>query len=87
MKKKIFSVIGLLVVFAASIIMFAGCGNRDVFDTVYTYDRAIIQLPDGTIVDGPVTKWRDYGDGDQIQVEINGKIYLVHSENITLIQY
>lgn len=86
MEKKIFSVIGLLIVFTALIVMFAGCGNRDMFDTVYTYNRAIIQLPDGTIVNGPITKWRDYEDGDQIQVEINGKIYLVHSEDIVLIQ-
>ena len=68
------------------IMLFAltGC-NKDMFDTVYTYDRAIIKLPNGDAVEGKVTNWTDYEDGDQIQVKINGKTYLVHSMNVTLI--
>ena len=34
--------------------MLTGCVNKDMFDTVYTYDRAIIELPTGTIVEGKV---------------------------------
>lgn len=61
------------------------CGNRDVFDTVYSYEYAIIYLPNGEVVEGKVTNWTDYEDGDQIQVKIEGKTYLVHSSNIVLI--
>lgn len=61
------------------------CGNYDAWDTVYTYDRAIVALADGSIVTGRVQNWRDYEDGDQIQVKIDGKTYLVHSTNVTLI--
>ena len=61
------------------------CGNYDAWDTVYTYDRAIVVLADGSIVTGQVQNWRDYEDGDQIQVKIDGKTYLVHSTNVTLI--
>lgn len=61
------------------------CGNKDLFDTVYRYDRAIITLPDGEIIEGQVENWTDYEDGEQIQVKIDGKIYLVHAENICLI--
>lgn len=61
------------------------CGNRDVFDTVYSYEYAILTLPNGEIVEGKVTNWTDYEDGDQIQVKIEGKTYLVHSSNIVLI--
>lgn len=61
------------------------CGNYDTWDTVYTYNKAIISLADGSVITGRVQNWRDYEDGDQIQVKMDGKIYLVHSTNITLI--
>lgn len=62
-----------------------GCTNKQVFDTTYSFERAILSLPDGTVVEGKVTSWNDYEDGDQIQVKIDGKTYLVHSSNIVLI--
>lgn len=71
-------------ILCAMLFALTGC-NKDMFDTVYTYDRAIIKLPNGDIVEGKVTNWTDYGDGDQIQVKIDGKTYLVHSTNVTLI--
>ena len=61
------------------------CGNKDMWDTVYTYDRAIVALADGSVVTGRVQNWTDYEDGDQIQVKVDGKTYLVHSMNVTLI--
>ena len=70
-------------VFAAIILW--GCGNRQIFDTTYTFDRAIILLQDGTVIDGKVDNWTDFESGDQIQVKIDGITYLVHSSNITLI--
>lgn len=63
---------------------FTGCGNRQVFDTTYTFDRAILSLPNGEVIEGRVESWKDF-EGDQIQVKIDGKSYLVHSENIVLI--
>lgn len=67
-------------------ICLTGCGNKTVFDTTYTFNRAIIKLADGTIVDGKIQNWTDYEDGDQIQVKINENVYLIHSSNITLIK-
>lgn len=75
--------IGAILFFSAFV---GGCGNRAVFDTTYTFNRAIVKLADGTIVDGKVQNWTDFEDGDQLQVKINGNTYLVHSSNITLIQ-
>ena len=63
-----------------------GCGNKDMWDTVYTFDYAIIKLPNGEIVEGKVDKWTDYEDGDQLQVTIDGKLYLTSTLNCTLIQ-
>lgn len=62
----------------------SGC-NRQRIDLTYKYDRAIIALPDGVVVEGKVTSWRDYEDGDQIQVKVDGETYLVHSSNVALI--
>lgn len=81
MKKIIVIVLALLLLTTA----LTGCGNRQLFDTTYSFDRAIISLPNGDIIEGKVDSWTDYEDGDQIQVKINGKTYLVHSSNIALI--
>lgn len=62
----------------------SGC-NKQVVDLTYSYERAIISLPNGEIVDGKVQSWKDYEDGDQIQVKIDGVTYLVHSSQIVLI--
>lgn len=62
----------------------SGC-NKQVFDTTFKYNRAIIQLPNGTVIDGKVQSWTDFEDGDQIQVKIDGVTYLVHSSNVVLI--
>jgi ribosomal protein S1 len=61
-----------------------GC-NKQLFDTTYSFDRAIISLPNGKIIEGKIDSWTDYEDGDQIQVKINGTTYLVHSSDIVLI--
>lgn len=78
--KKIFA--GVLVV---GTVLLSSCGNKQVLDTIYKYDKAILSLPDGSIVSGEVQSWSDYDDGDQIQVKINGITYLVHSVNVVLI--
>ena len=78
--KKILAVLVLV----ALMVALTGCGNRDMFDTVYTYDEAVLSMADGTIVRGEVENWRDYEDGEQIQVKIDGVTYLVNSVNITL---
>ena len=59
-------------------------GNKDWNDTVYRYDTAVISLPNGEIIEGEVENWRDYEDGEQLQIKINGVTYLVHSENVVL---
>jgi ribosomal protein S1 len=54
-------------------------------DLTYSYEYAIIGLPNGEVVEGKVSSWTDFEDGDQIQVRIDGKTYLVHSSNVVLI--
>lgn len=81
--KKIIAVI-LAVVLAVSLAVLAGC-NKQMVDLTYSYERAVLVLPNGEVIEGKVSSWTDFEDGDQIQVKIDGKTYLVHSSNIALI--
>ena len=67
-------------------VLFAGCGNKDYIDTVLTYDRVIIQLPNGEVVDTKIKSWRDYDDGEQLQITAeDGTVYLTNSFRCVLI--
>lgn len=81
-----FMVIGLIIILVVGIVVGAyAWGNKQLFDFNYTFDRAIIGLPDGGVVDGKVDSWTDFEDGDQIQVTIDGVTYLTHISNVCLI--
>ena len=90
MKKKLTTILVIVLVLAiligAGYILTEYIYNRTIIDLTYAYDRAIIELPNGQIVEGKVESWTDYTDSDQIQVKVNGKIYLVHSNNVALIK-
>lgn len=59
--------------------------NKQVIDLTYSYERAIISLPNGEIVEGKVQSWTDFKNGDQIQVKIDGVTYLLHASQVVLI--
>ena len=64
-----------------------GCGNKDMFDTNYTYNKAIIDLANGESIEVEIKQWRDYEDGDQLQIITpDGTVYLTSSYNCTLIR-
>ena len=81
--KKAIAII-LVLVMAAGLLVLSAC-NKQMVDLTYSYERAILCLPNGEVVEGKVSSWTDFEDGDQIQVKIDGKTYLVHSSNIVLI--
>ena len=81
MKKKL----SIILAAAMMVATMSGC-NKQMVDMTFKYDRAVIMMPDGEIVDVGVKSWTDFEDGDQIQVKgDNGVTYLVHSANIVLI--
>lgn len=82
MKKVIALLLAVIVVL--SVCLLTGC-NKQMVDLTYSYEYAIIGLPNGETVEGKVSSWTDYEDGDQLQVKIDGKTYLVHSSNVVLI--
>ena len=82
--KKIIAILLVAVVALSMALIATGC-NKQLVDLTYSYEYAIIGLPNGETVEGKVSSWTDFEDGDQIQVKIDGKTYLVHSSNIVLI--
>lgn len=80
MKKFIAIVLAVLM-----IISLVGC-NYTLIDTNYKYDRAIIELADGEVVEVEIARWTDY-DGEQLQIEAtDGTVYLTNSFRCDLIR-
>ena len=80
--KKIIAIFMLIV----ALVSMSAC-NKDLIDTVYSYDYAIIEFPDGTSKKVEIKQWTDYEDGDQIQIKAtDGTIYLVHSTDCVLVK-
>ena len=82
--KKWTTLILILVTVLVTVLVMSGC-NKQMVDLTYSYERAVLSLPNGEVIEGKVSSWTDFEDGDQIQVRIEGKTYLVHSSNIVLI--
>lgn len=61
-------------------------GNKQMFDMTYNFNKVMIALPDGRVVSGKLSSWRDYENSDQIQVVVDGDTYLTHISNVVLIQ-
>jgi len=83
--KKIICFMLAVVMLLSVMFGLSACGNQQLIDITYNFDSAIISLPDGTVVKGEVSSWKDYDGSDQLQVVVNGKTYLVHSSNVALI--
>ena len=88
MKRKI--IIAVVVILVVAIVGFViywetTHGNRRLIDTKNRFDRAIISLPNGEVVDGKVSSWLDYSDSDVVLITIGGKSYMTHYMNVCLI--
>lgn len=74
-------------IFTISFIL-TGCmriGNRTIgLDTKQTFSWGIIQLGNGELIEGPIDTWRDFSEGDEVQITIKGITYLTHYSNIIL---
>ena len=79
---KVVSLIVLILAVLTIVALLSGC-NRQVIDLNYNFNYAIINTFNGTI-EGKVSSWRDYEDGDQLQVTIDGVTYLTSATNVIL---
>ena len=83
--KKTFSRVLALVLLVLMVLLVATGRNRQFIDTKYSFTYARVYTPDGQmLVEGKVSSWRDFEDGDQLQVVIDGTTYLTHSSLIIL---
>ena len=78
-------ILAIALVLVMALTMFCGfTWNKQWLDMTFSFEKAVLCLPDGTIISGKVQSWTDYEDGDQIQVKIDGVTYLAHSSNVVL---
>lgn len=77
MKKKLLLAISFLSIFLVS------CGNKQVFDTKYTFNKAKIFMGN-EVIEIEVYKWKDYDDTTIQIIDKNGKVYLTDLKNVLL---
>lgn len=83
--KVIVLAVALAIVLFISLFALSSCGNMNMMDTTYSFERVVMSLPNGDVIEGKVTNWVDWEDSDMVQVKIDGKTYLTHSSNVVLI--
>ena len=44
------------------ILALTGC-NKQMVDLTYSYERAVLSLPNGEVIEGKVSSWTDFEDG------------------------
>ncbi len=82
--KYVLAFVTAVMIFGIIIAAMTSC-NKQLIDTSYTFNKAIINTGN-EVITVKVKSWKDFDDGDQIQIKTeDGTIYLVHSSNITLI--
>lgn len=75
----------LLAVGVLCVALLTGCSNQAIFDSTWIFDKAIIQLANGEVVEVEVATWEDY-DGEQLQIKAkDGTVYLTSSTRCDLI--
>ena len=67
-------------------VLAVGCGNQQLLDTEYTYNKAIIGFPDGSVKEVEVKKWNDYDDSSIQIIGKDGKVYLTDLKNVVLLK-
>ena len=80
--RRVFALILLFAVVAGFCVLLTSCNQTILYDV--KYDWAELRTVSGELVIGQVDAWKDFQDGDQIQVKINGITYLTHACNVTL---
>ena len=71
-----------------SVITMSACDvgtNKQIVDFTYNFNYAYILLPNGECVEGEVESWKDFEDGDQLQIKINGVTYLTDTTRAVLV--
>lgn len=81
--KRCILAIFIFILMACVILSLTGC-NKQIVDLSYNFNYAYIDIPGGQHVEGRVQSWKDYEDGDQLQIKIDGVTYLTNSSRVVL---
>ena len=71
---------------AASACLVGGCGNMDILDYHWTFNRALVRSEDGGWREIKLKSWHDYENSDMIAVETDTQVFVTHSANVILIK-
>lgn len=63
-----------------------GCGNMDIIDVHWTFDEAIVKMPDGKCEKMKIVSWHDFDNSDMVQIETKTQVLCTHSCNVILIK-
>lgn len=75
--------LAIILFIISTVIIMTGC-NKQIVDLTYNYTYGYVELPNGKCVEGEISAWKDYDDGDQIQVVINGVTYFTDTTRVVL---
>ena len=78
--------LGIGLILVGIICAVSGCGNMSLFDVHWTFDEAIIRMPDGKCEKVKVVGWHDFENSDMIQIETSNQVFCTHSANVILIK-
>ena len=77
----------IMIIAAIGLSLFvAGCGNMDIVDWHWTFDRAKIRVDGDKWEEVKVKNWHDYDGSDMIAVETDTQVFVTHSMNVILIK-
>lgn len=84
MKRKIITLMLALMLLFSLCACSAGY-NKQIFDTNYKFNTAVILLSDGSTQTVNVQSWNDWENSDSIQfTDDNGVVYYTHISNVIL---
>lgn len=83
--KKLLMVLAAVAVVVLILVFMVGCGTSNRAPQTSDYDRAIIRMPDGTLVEGEVDGWHMYDENDTLKIKIGNTTYMTNSVNVVLI--
>lgn len=76
----------ILVLMVALVLIGCNYSGYNFYDNDYHFNRAMISMPDGTILNVQIAKWSD-AEGEQLTITAkDGTRYLVSSYNCVLIE-
>lgn len=56
----------------------SGCGNKQIIDMKYTFNKALI-INGNTVTIVNIKSWTDYEDGEQMQIQTEDGMYILTS--------